>query len=145
MARTAKRKSNRQRIKDETWKWMSKYVRLRDCVEYTKKHPSADNEYAPCCTCGEIKHWKRADAGHFIGRGIGGSSGVYFDERNVNFQCKRCNGFLGGNQIEYEKFMIRKYGKDVVDHLKILHKAKIYTFAEILFLGIYYKQKFEEL
>ena len=118
------------KAKKEAWDWCSKYIRLRD----------ADRDgYCRCCTCGIIRHWKKIDAGHFIGRGIGGMSGVYFDERNIHAQCKRCNGFLQGNHKAYEHFMLEKYGQTVIDELRWLHKNQSYK-RKIIAFGEMYKQ-----
>jgi len=133
-------KSARQKEKEKTWKWCSKFIRLRDCLEYNK-----EGEFAPCCSCGRMATRNGSDAGHFISRGSGGQSGVYFDERNIHLQCKQCNAFLQGNYSGYEKFMLKKYGQEVIDELKLLHKTNSYTLQQIIGLGLYYKQKYEEL
>lgn len=86
------------------------------------------------------------DAGHFKGRGIGGGSGTYFDERNVHLQCKPCNGFEGGRVQDYEKFIVKKYGQDVVDDLNIKHHIPGSTSkVEMQILEQYYKDRYKEL
>lgn len=86
------------------------------------------------------------DAGHYFGRGLGGKSGAYFDERNLNTQCKPCNAFKGGNKELYDKFMLQRYGQEVIDELEILHHAtKKYQNGELHALGQLYKQMYEEL
>ncbi len=120
--------------KQKAWEWCSKYIRLRDSA----------NGICRCCTCGVLKSWKRIDAGHFIGRGIGGSSGVYFDERNIHAQCKRCNGFKQGSYHQYEQFMLNKYGQKVIDELLWLHKNQSYK-GKIRAIGEMYKQMYKSL
>lgn len=128
-----------------TWSWCSKFIRLRDSIDYCKKiGMPLDSGFVQCCTCDTIKQWKYMDAGHFKGRGIGGGSGVYFDERNVNTQCKPCNGFLQGNTLIYNEFMLRKYSQEVIDKLKWLDKNNSYK-NKLIGLELYYKQKYEEL
>ena len=131
---------------------MSKFVRLRDAIEYCKSHGidlsqfnRPEDTIGKCCTCGTVKSWIRMDAGHCIGRGIGGSSGVYFDERNVNLQCKQCNAFRQGARPEYEIFLKEKFGDDTIDELTRLHHTNIYKEAEIIALGMYYKQEYKKL
>ena len=137
--------STRSKLKKETFKWMSRYVRLRDAIEYTKIQPDAANEYALCCSCGTIKHVLKADAGHCIGRGSGGQSGVYFDERNVHLQCKICNGFEAQSVTPaYREFIDKKYGDGTIKELDILHKVRSYSNEKIIGLGIYYKQEYEK-
>ena len=106
----------------------SRYIRLRGALEYcrgrgidTGQFVRPEDIIGVCCTCGTVKAWIRMDAGHFKGRGSGGGSGTYFDERNVHLQCKRCNGFEGGRVQDYEKFIIVKYGQAVLDELNIKH------------------------
>ena len=49
-----------------------------------------------CYTCGVNKSWKyEIDAGHFQSRG---KYATRWNEDNVKPQCKRCNGFRGGEQ-----------------------------------------------
>lgn len=131
--------------KKKTWKACSNFIRLRDSIEYCKGlNMPIYSGVAKCCTCENVREWKRMDAGHFIGRGIGGGSGVYFDERNINIQCKRCNGFLQGNPEPYKVFMRNKYGQETIDQLRWLHKNHSYK-GQLVGLELYYIQKFDEL
>jgi len=131
----------------------SKYIRLRDALKYCRDHGIDIGQFVrpedivgKCCTCGAVKSWIYCDAGHYIGRGIGGSSGVYFDERNIHLQCKQCNGFKGGAPNEYKEFMLKKYGQPVIDELMRKH----FSFLDCKNLAmnameIFYKDKYEEL
>ena len=142
----------RKTAKKEAWEWCSKYIRLRDAIEYHKNHPTVHFGYVKCCTCPRIIIYnKNADAGHFIDRGRGGMSGVYFDERNINTQCKSCNGgFLAGKNIHakakeaYFQFMLKKYGQKVIDELEFLDRHNSY-FKKIVGIGLMYKQMYKEL
>ncbi len=143
MAKTAKK---------ESWDWCSKYIRLRDAIEYQNRFPEVDLGWVDCKTCGRIIHIKKnCDAGHYIDRGSFGASGVYYDERNIHTQCKNCNGgFRAGKNIRhevdmaYEKFMLEKYGQDVIDKLHWLDQNQSYR-GKIIGIGLMYKQMFEEL
>lgn len=118
--------------------YMSQYILLRDAAP-----PNYD--YCRCCTCGRIipRVGHSSHAGHFIGKGHGGSSGVYFDERNVHVQCHTCNTYEQGNGPAYYEFMLRKYGQAVIDELKLKHKLpRPHTIAEY---GILYREKLKEL
>lgn len=97
-----------------------------------------------CCTCDAVKAWIYMDAGHFISRGSGGLSGVYFDERNSHAQCKLCNGFHQGRAEEYREFMLQKYGQAVIDELKWLNRNNSYK-GKLVGLELYYKQKYREM
>ena len=133
------------KLKKEAWTWCSRYIRLRDSIDYCRR-AGLPLESGPvqCCSCASIKQWKYVDAGHFISRGMGGSSGVYFDERNINAQCKRCNAFLQGNAQAYEEFMLAKYGQEIIDELKLKHRINSYK-GQLWAIGQMYKEKYQEL
>lgn len=136
MAKTAKK---------EAWDWCSKYIRLRDAIEYQEKYPETPFGYLKCCTCPRIIIWnKNCDAGHFIPKSRGGLSGVYFDERNIHGQCKDCNGFHQGKQAVYLEFMLDKYGREVVNKLYWLNINQSYK-GKIIGIGLMYKQMYEDL
>ena len=139
--------------KAKAWKACSKYCRLRDALAYCKERGINLHQFSrpediigACCTCGAVKSWFLMDAGHFISRGAGGVSGVYFDERNVNLQCKRCNAFKQGAPEEYREFIGKKYGEDMVAIL--WRKHYIVPDMKDLALAateVYYKDKYKEL
>lgn len=129
MTRTPYQKLNK-RVKY----YCNKYIRLRDSI---------GKGWGQCCSCGKIVI--EGDAGHFIGTGFGGSSGVRFDERNMNLQCRSCNRFQEGNKLEYRKFMLNKYGQDVVNELERLHRTRNYTLMDLEGLLLYYKQAYREI
>ena len=86
------------------------------------------------------------DGGHYISRASQGLSGVYFDERNVNLQCKQCNGFSQGFAQEYREYIIKKYGANMPDEL--LRKHYILPDMKPLAMAAtekYYKEKYREL
>ena len=131
--------------KKSAWRWCSRYIRLRDSIEYCREvNIPLDSGVVRCCTCPAVKQWKYGDAGHFIGRGLGGSSGVYFAERNIHFQCKQCNAFLQGNPEAYRKFMLEKYGEEIVKELYAKHHTNSYK-GQIWAIGQMYKQMYHEL
>ena len=89
------------------WKVFSEFIRLRD---------SDDRGFSKCFTCDFRGEWKRFDAGHGIGRQ---HKSIKFDQRNVHSQCKRCNGFEGGQQAIYKEEVNKKYGPKIWDELTI--------------------------
>lgn len=146
MAKYKVRRSKTVSPKKKAWEWCSRYIRLRDAVEYHRRNPGTPLGYVACCSCGAIVYWnKNCDAGHYISRGMGGSSGVYFDERNIHAQCKACNAWAQGNAIAYGKFMLERYGKLVVDELWLLHNTRLITAKEIIGYELYYKAAYKDL
>ena len=139
--------------KAKEWKACSRYCRLRDALAYCKEHGMDLHQFTrpediigACCTCPSVKSWIWMDGGHYISRASGGLSGVYFDERNVNLQCKQCNGFKQGAAQEYREFIIRKYGEDMPDELLRKH----YILPDMKDLAMrateeYYKEQYRGL
>ena len=82
-------------------------------------------------------------AGHFISRGSRGASGVYFDERNVNAQCKSCNAFHQGRAENYREFMLKKYSQKVIDELERKNLLPLNTNFEALM--VFYKGAYDGL
>ncbi len=120
-------KSKREYIK-KLDRIFSKYIRLSRSVD----------DYVTCFTCGKILRIKEATVGHFIKRQY---LGTRFDEVNCQIQCKKCNYFLQGNDVEFQKRLIDVYGIDVVNNLYIKSRQRI----DVFLLYTYYKQKLEEL
>jgi len=96
-----------------------KYIRMRD-------------KGLACISCGifETNLW---DGGHYKKAEI--YSGVIFDTHNCHKQCRKCNRFLNGNELNYRQGLIKRYGLDYAD--KIEQKANEtrnykYTKAELI-------------
>lgn len=139
--------------KKAAWDWCSKYIRLRDAILFCEENGidicqfvRVEDIPVRCCTCLIIKPWSKMDAGHFISRGSGGHSGVYFDERNIHAQSKDCNGFKQGATLAYQDFMREKYGQAVIDELRLKDKLPHRCGAlELRAWEIFYKSKFEDV
>ena len=82
----------------EARKPYQQWIRMRD----------ANNS---CISCGQIDSdiW---DAGHFKKAEL--YTGLIFDERNTAKQCRKCNVYLNGNEGEYRKRLIEKFGPEWV-------------------------------
>lgn len=145
--------------KEKTWQICSRFCRLRDALDYCKRMRIDVSEFVrpediigQCCTCTTVKSWIYMDAGHWIDRGSGGQSGVYFDERNINLQCKSCNaGFYKGKRkpdvkSAYDQFMLDKYGQDVMDELRVRDRMVIRKYSVII-LGLHqvYTEEYQKL
>ena len=139
--------------KSKAWTACSRYCRLRDALAYCEKYGINTGQFTrpedivgKCCTCGAVKSWIRMHGGHFISRASAGLSGVYFDERNVNLQCAQCNAFAQGAYAEYQKFMVEKYGQEVIDDLWKKHYI-VPDFKDLAMLAMerYYKERYEDL
>lgn len=74
------------------------WIRLRDAAQN-------------CISCGtaQTELW---DGGHFKKAEL--YSGTIFNETNCHKQCRKCNRFLGGNELNYREGLISRYGEDYV-------------------------------
>ena len=94
-----------------------------------------------CVTCHDIVFWKQADAGHWI---PGHRESVYFDERHIHVQCRKCNRYSHRNPWAvstkvadvtraYDAYMLETRGRKVCDELKRLNKtSKTFTVDELM-------------
>ena len=109
--------------------------------EYVRKRDSLDGHFT-CCSCGQRKPYALADAGHFINRRW---MALRWDERNVHAQCSSCNRFDEGNLIGYYRFMLSKYGQDIIDMLESLKTPYKWSDGELDILIKDYKRRLKEL
>lgn len=100
--------------KDKVWKIFSRYIRLRDCLEFTGML-----EMGQCVTCMRSFPYSELQAGHFL---PGRHNSVLFDERNCHSQCEHCNNLPKGNPVPYRRFMLAVYGQAVIDELEYLDR-----------------------
>lgn len=125
MRRYKRKTSVNQGSKDKklAWDWMSRWVRLIAVVALSKKRLfDPYDRMGECYTCGKIGDVKYMDAGHFKSRDIGGSSGLYFDERAIRLQCKQCNAHRQGCPTEFREGLVKEYGEATVIELEQLHR-----------------------
>ncbi len=115
-------------------KWFSKFIRVRD---------ADDNGIVTCISCPTKKHWENMDCGHFIKRK---HMSLRFSEINNNGQCRNCNWLLQGNDIEYAKGIIKKYGEGILD-LLLATKNRTLPMGrfELKHIADYYRMKFNQL
>lgn len=96
--------------KDEAraWSWFSRYIRLRDCIASWSK------EVFKCCSCWQLTHFTKWDAWHFISRM---HKLTKFDERNVFWQCQKCNRYQQGNWDKMYEHIKKLHWQEVIDEL----------------------------
>lgn len=106
--RNKKRKEQRESLKsisrliNEARVPFQRWIKFRDAND-------------PCISCGDTSPsiWH---AGHYLKAEV--YTGLIFDEMNVNKQCAKCNTYLNGNEAEYRKGLVKKYGEQKVKHLE---------------------------
>jgi hypothetical protein len=114
--KTCKRESKPSYWKEKAWEL---------CSEFNRRKDADWQGYVACCTCGEVKHWKDGDAGHFL---AGRSNGILFEDKGIHFQCKKCNGPGKGEQYLYSLYMLKRYGQETIDEL-VKKKNSIVQFS----------------
>ena len=109
-----------------------KWVRMRD-------------RDMPCISCG-VKDTDLFDGGHYFKAEL--FSGLIFDERNCHKQCRKCNRFLNGNELQYRSGLIKRYGIDFVTNLESISDSKrVYKYSreELIAKKLQYDLKIKEL
>ena len=108
--------SERKKTKATAWKYFSKYIRLKECLETTGSF-----EYGKCCDCGKVQPFNYLDAGHCV---PGRNDLILFLEENVHIQCRSCNRSSktktrphDGISPGYYLYMVNKYGEKKVTEL----------------------------
>jgi len=125
-----------QKQKKKTWKWFSKYIRV--------KH-SDENGYCTCYTCGRVMKWndRNCQAGHGIG---GRTNNILFNEDIVRPQCYGCNVCGYGRLDEFADKLEKEIGRTKYKKiLKSKREIKKYTEKELKEMEKHYKDKFFEI
>lgn len=91
----------------------------------------SENGLVKCFTCGKIMPIKKATVGHFIKRQF---IATRYNEINCQIQCRRCNYFLQGNDVVFERKLRQIYGKETIAELEWAKKQKIPTWKLRLLL-----------
>lgn len=137
MESSTKAKKRPRTRRTQAWNAFSLYIRARDADA---------NGMCRCCTCGKMVRWhgtKRCHAGHYISRRY---NSTLFDEINVNSQCAECNKWKYGNVAEYERFLVVRYGDDILHELHVKSRVtKSYSDVEYMAIAEYYTKKANEI
>lgn len=95
-----------------------KWIRLRDAGKN-------------CISCDKPNDLM--DGGHFKKAEI--YSGVIFHEMNAHSQCRKCNRYLNGNELNYRLGLIKRYGEEYANFIEDLANStriKKYTKQELI-------------
>lgn len=117
--------------KAEARKLFQKWIRLRDSDK-------------PCISCNSSTA-DTFDGGHFYKAEV--YSGLIFNENNCHKQCRKCNRFMNGNELNFRKGLIARYGIDYVTNLDIIcdiNRVKKYTKEELIAKKLQYDIKIKE-
>lgn len=125
-------------------------VKLDKALSYYVRKSNADEfGIANCFTCLDRKSWKLMDCGHFITRGKMSTRWLYKPEEglvNMMPQCKRCNGFLGGQQFVFAKRLDTIYGEGTAEKILLMsNQTTKYSIADLQEMTAHYNDLFRKL
>ena len=139
-----------EKAKAKAWKGKKESLReqTKKITEYESEAKKAfqlwirqrDKDY-PCISCG-VKNTELWDGGHFFKAEL--FSGLIFNEMNCHKQCRKCNRFLNGNELQYRKGLIERYGESFVSELESISDAnRVYKYSKTELIEI--KNKYDKL
>lgn len=115
-------------------KVFSAYIRLRDVMP---------NGYFKCISCGKIKPFKDADAGHYHSRR---HMTTRFHPDNCHAECSACNRFSADHLEDYRRNLIAKIGQSRFDQIYVLaHSSCHWTDWELQQMIASYTEKVKVL
>ena len=121
-------------------KVFSQWVRSKD----------ADHRgFVQCFTCGQFKHWKTVDAGHFQSRAKFATRWMCNPEEgmvNVAPQCKSCNGFRSGEQFLFARRLDAEFGEGTAESIEqASNQTRKYSVEELEALIEVYNRRLRKL
>ena len=112
-------------------------------LQKLRRLESADEDgNCTCVTCGNVKHWKEMDGGHWISR----TYTIHkLNPNNIHAQCKGCNRFDHKIHDDYTLWMIDNYGMEFVEEMNATkHEPKKYARDEIEAMKYILKERIKE-
>lgn len=139
--RAALKKQDREWKKDalEKLKTLSEYE--KEAKIFFQHWIRIRDAYQNCISCGtsQTELW---DGGHFKKAEL--YSGTIFNEKNCHKQCRKCNRFLGGNELNYREGLINRYGEDYVLEIeKTANELRQYKYTKQELIEI--RNKYQKL
>lgn len=128
------KKRKRSAVVKELDRVFSQYIRLRAA--------NLDG-FCECITCGNVRHWKQMQAGHFMSRR---KYSTRWDEMNVQVQDDACNRWRQGEQYKFALWLDNEYGEGTADELVAKSNQIVkFTDSELEEMIEHYKRKVSEL
>jgi len=118
--------------------------------KYVRKSNADSEGFITCFTCGVKKDWKyETDCGHFQSRSKYSTRWLYEPEKglvNVMPQCKKCNGFRGGEQHLFALHLNAKFGEGTAERILILsNQSRKFSTQEIIEMRESFTEKYNDL
>ena len=138
----AEKKIERKTIKEAKEKLKTRRDWMKEAQQAVNEAVRERDRNRPCISCGR-HHQGQWHAGHYLSRGA--HPELSLDPRNIHRQCAPCNNHLSGNQVNYRKGLIERYGVDLVEWLEGHHDPKHYSIDDLKAIRDEYRAKTREL
>lgn len=103
--------------------------KLNDAKKVFQKWIRERDKDLPCISCGATFSNPCWDAGHYKKAEL--YRGVIFNENNAARQCRRCNYFLDGNELNYRQGLINRIGLcEVINLENLAEETKKYKYSD---------------
>lgn len=111
--------------------------------QYIRRRNANLDGFVECVTCGNVRHWKQMQAGHFMSRR---KYSTRWDEMNVQVQDDACNRWRQGEQYKFALWLDENYGEGTADKLVLKSNQQVkYSTEELEEMIEDYKAKLAEL
>ena len=134
---------------DERKKLKAKIQALKPKSHWQKLAQAAVNAFVrvrdeklPCISCGRF-HNGQWHAGHYLSRGA--HPELALEPRNIHKQCAPCNNHLSGNQINFRKGLIARFGEAEAEWLEGPHESKHYSIDDLKQIAAQYRAMTKQL
>lgn len=150
--------ANKAKVERREWLTQARQTkldkaRIKARSQWLKEAQAAFNAYVrerdrdlPCISCGDFTLMTRGgdyDCGHY--RSVGANPELRFEPLNSHKQCKRCNGHLSGNVVNYRIGLLMRVGAEQVAWLEGPHEPKKYTIDDLAAIKAEYRAKLRDL
>lgn len=95
-------------------KGLKSYASLKRALDQTFSEWVRRSNPPACVSCGAAKRWQELQCGHFVSRV---RLATRWHEENCHPQCGACNVLRRGNPIGYARYLLKRYGPDILDRL----------------------------
>lgn len=93
--------------------------------EVVRRSAANTNGYAPCITCGVMRHWRNLQCGHFQKRG---NLATRYSMVNCGAQCNECNCINDGEQEKHALYIDKTHGLGMAEILENNARTIVHDF-----------------
>lgn len=139
-------KAERKKLREAKAKLKTRSQWMREAQAAYNAYIRARDQDLPCISCGDFTPMTRGgdyDCGHY--RSVGANPELRFEVLNTHKQCKRCNGHLSGNIVNYRIGLQLRIGEEKLAWLEGPHDPKKYTIDDLKSIKAEYTKRRKEL